>query len=467
MVVELKTKSTMTPELLARLREQVRSNPQTVTEVIDQIKAPDAAELLNELMLEDVVMIMTMLPIQEAVAIFNEPSCERRHEIMQSLEIDRAAAIIVDISSDERVDIVHRLDPEYRERLLPLLPEKIQAEIKLLLQFPPTTAGGNMSTEFVRLSPEISVSESLNYIRAIGKKRSHIYSAYVLDEDEHLLGAVSLRDLVVADPTKAISDVMRKYPLSVNCMEDQELVARKLAKYNLLALPVVDDNGRVLGFVTVDDALDVLVEETTEDLQKFGGMEALDEPYMSIPRLRMVKKRAGWLIILFVGEMLTATAMGYFEDEIAKAVVLALFVPLIISSGGNSGSQAATLIIRAMALGEAKLGDWWKVMQRELLSGLLLGTILGAIGFLRIALWSMFTNIYGPHWMLVALTVFFSLIGVVLWGALSGSMLPFVLKRFGADPATSSAPFVATLVDVTGLVIYFTVAALVLKGKLL
>jgi magnesium transporter len=465
--MELKTRSTMTPELLSRLREQVRSNPQTVTEVIDQIKAPDAAELLNELKLEDVSMIMTMLPIDEAAAIFNEPSCERRHNIMQSLELERAAEIIVKISSDERVDIIHRLDTIYRDSLLPLLPEKIQTEIKLLLQFPPTTAGGNMSTEFVRLKSETSVAEALNYIRAIGKHRSHIYSAYVLDDQDHLLGAVSLRDLVVADPIKAVGAVMRRYPLSVHCMEDQELVARKLAKYNLLALPVIDDNKRVLGFVTVDDALDVLVEEHTEDAQKFGGMEALEEPYMSIPRLRMIKKRAGWLVILFIGEMLTATAMGYFEDEIAKAVVLALFVPLIISSGGNSGSQAATLIIRAMALGEVKLLDWWKVMHREFISGLMLGTILGTIGFIRIAAWSIFSNIYGPHWPFVATTVFISLIGVVMWGTLSGSMLPFVLKRLGADPATSSAPFVATLVDVTGLIIYFTVAALVLRGKLL
>lgn len=463
----MKTKNTMTPELLARLREQVKSNPQTVTEVIDQVKAPDAAELINELSLEDAIMIFMMLPINEAVAIFNEPSCERRHTILEGIELERAAEIIIDMQSDERVDVVHRLDPEFNEKLMPLLPAPIQTEIKLLLQFPPTTAGGNMSTEFVQFSPDISVSEALNYIRAVGKKRSHIYACYVLDDQKHLLGAISLRDLVIADPNRSVGSVMRKYPLSVHCMEDQEQVARKLAKYNLLALPVVDDQGRVLGFVTVDDALDVLVEEHTEDVQKFGGMEALDEPYLTTTLIQMVRKRAIWLIILFIGEMLTATAMGYYEDEIAKAIVLTLFIPLIISSGGNSGSQAATLIIRSLALGEATLSDWWQVMRRELLSGLMLGTILGSIGFLRIAVYSSFSDFYGPFWLSVAITVFFSLIAVVMLGTLSGSMLPFLLKKVGLDPATSSAPFVATLVDVTGLVIYFTVAALLLKGKLL
>ena len=238
-------------------------------------------------------------------------------------------------------------------------------------------------------------------------------------------------------------------------------------KYDRTALPVVDSHGRLVGIVTLDDVIDVAEEEATREIQKFGGLEALDEPYMSTPLLEMVRKRATWLVILFVGEMLTATAMGYFEDEIAKAVVLALFVPLIISSGGNSGSQAATLIIRALALGEVKLRDWFRVMRREILSGLLLGTILGTIGFLRIAIWSSFSNIYGEHWMLVGLTVACSLLGIVLWGTLTGSMLPFILKRLGLDPATSSAPFVATLVDVTGLIIYFSVAMVILRGTLL
>jgi magnesium transporter len=255
--------------------------------------------------------------------------------------------------------------------------------------------------------------------------------------------------------------------VSLRPTDDQETAAAEFKKYGRLAMPVVDEMHTLIGIVTIDDVLGVVEEEHTEDIQKFGGLEALDEPYTAISLTRMVRKRAGWLVILFLGEMLTATAMGYFEDEIARAVVLALFVPLIISSGGNSGSQAATLIIRAMALGEVTLRQWWMVMRRELVSGLMLGAILGSIGVLRISLWSAFSPVYGPHWMLVALTVGASLVGVVMWGTLAGSMLPFLLKRVGADPATSSAPFVATLVDVTGLVIYFSVAYAILSGTLL
>jgi len=278
-----------------------------------------------------------------------------------------------------------------------------------------------------------------------------------------------LRDLVMAELDRPIVQVMRRKPVTVNVLDDQEKVAEKIGKYNLLAVPVVEQDGSVVGFVTVDDVIDVLIEEQTEDILRMAAVEpgALDKPYMQTPLPLMIKKRASWLVILFLGEMLTATAMGFFEKEIARAVVLALFVPLIISSGGNSGSQASTLVIRALALGEVKLRDWWHVMRREIFSGLGLGLILGTIGFLRITVWSAFSNLYGPHWPLVALTVGVALIGIVLWGTLAGSMLPFVLRRFGFDPATSSAPFVATLVDVTGLIIYFSVAVLILRGTLL
>ena len=262
---------------------------------------------------------------------------------------------------------------------------------------------------------------------------------------------------------------MRLKPVTVNALDDQEDVARKIGKYNLLAVPVLEKDGDVVGFVTVDDVIDVMIEEGTEDILRLAAVEpgALDKPYMDVSLPLMIRKRAGWLVILFLGEMLTATAMGFFEKEIARAVVLALFVPLIISSGGNSGSQASTLVIRALALGEVTLRDWWRVMRREVFSGLGLGLILGTIGFLRITVWSAFSNLYGPHWPLVALTVGIALIGIVMWGTLAGSMLPFALRRFGFDPATSSAPFVATLVDVTGLIIYFSVAVLILRGTLL
>jgi magnesium transporter len=290
---------------------------------------------------------------------------------------------------------------------------------------------------------------------------------FVTDQNGKLIDDIRIRDILVAPLDAHVSDLMDESYVNLTPADTKEKAVSIFKQYDRYALPVVNNEGYLLGIVTIDDVLDVVEQIDTQDIQRFGGLESLDYPYIKTPVLEMVKKRAGWLVILFLGEMLTATAMGYFQDEIARAVVLALFVPLIISSGGNSGSQAATLIIRAMALQEITLRDWWKVMRREVLSGLLLGTVLGMIGFLRITLWSLFTNLYGPHWPLVALTVAMSLVGVVIWGTLSGSMLPFALRRFGFDPASSSAPFVATLVDVTGLIIYFTIAALILQGALL
>jgi magnesium transporter len=324
-----------------------------------------------------------------------------------------------------------------------------------------------MTPDYISVRKEWTVAESLDYIRTHGMDSETLNVIYVVDDRGLLIDDIRIRELLLSSPDRRISDLMNENFVALQANDDEESAVNVFSKYNRVALPVIDSSGTLLGIVTIDDVLSVAQKESTDDIQKFGGVEALDEPYISMPLLRMVKKRAGWLVILFLSEMLTATAMGFFQDEIAKAVVLALFVPLIISSGGNSGSQAATLIIRAMALGEVKLKGWWRVMRRELLSGLMLGSILGFIGFMRIALWSAFSPIYGPHWPLVAMTVGTSLVGVVLWGTLSGSMLPFVLKRLGADPATSSAPFVATLVDVTGLVIYFSVAVAFLSGTLL
>jgi magnesium transporter len=316
----------------------------------------------------------------------------------------------------------------------------------------------------------MTVGDALKHIRSVAREKESIYACYVMEpRSGRLLGALSLRDLVMAELDTPVTEVMRKKPVTVNALDDQEDVARKIGKYNLLAVPVLEKDGNVVGFVTVDDVVDVLIEEGTEDILRMAAVEpgALDRPYMQVSLPLMIRKRAGWLVILFLGEMLTATAMGFFEKEIAKAVVLALFVPLIISSGGNSGSQASTLVIRALALGEVTLRDWWRVMRREIFSGLGLGVILGTIGFLRITVWSAFSDLYGPHWPLVALTVGVALVGIVLWGTLAGSMLPFALRRLGLDPATSSAPFVATLVDVTGLIIYFGVAVFILRGTLL
>ena len=456
--------------LLERIHTRLDESFVGIGHVVSDLPAPDLAELINQLTLAEAATVVSMLPVARAIEICDQPTMRRRAAILERLEPPRVAEILTGLSADERTDIVQKMGLHERHRVVPRLSPEIRTELEHLLQYPAHTAGGIMTTEFVELDPKMTVAAALKHIRAVAREKESIYACYVLEsKTKRLLGSVSLRDLVMAELEAPLTKVMRSKPLSVNAIDDQETVAQKIAKYNLLAVPVLESDGAVVGFVTVDDVIDVLVEEGTEDMLRLAAVEpgALDKPYMQIALPTMVRKRAGWLVILFLGEMLTATAMGFFEKEIERAVVLALFVPLIISSGGNSGSQASTLVIRALALSEVKLHDWWRVMRREVLSGFGLGVILGSIGFLRITIWSAFSDIYGPHWLLVAFTVGVALIGIVLWGTLAGSMLPFALRRFGFDPATSSAPFVATLVDVTGLVIYFSVAVVVLRGTLL
>ena len=352
--------------------------------------------------------------------------------------------------------------------MLALLDQPTRREVNGLLAYADDRAGGLMSTRYAWVRPEMTADEAVSGLRQ--QARAHIetiYVAYVLDDQQRLLGVVSFRDLFAAQPHQRVQDVMRTDVVTVSVEEDQEVVGRLFARHDLAAIPVIDEDRRMRGIVTVDDIVDVVDQEATEDIQKFGGVDALRAPYLQLALHRMVTKRAGWLAALFMGEMLTATAMAHFQDEIARAVVLSLFVPLIISSGGNSGSQASTLVIRAMTLGEVKLRDWWRVVPRELITGLVLGLMLGTIGFLRIFVWHAVSPTYGEHYLLVASTVFLSLVGVVLFGTLVGSLLPLVLQRLGLDPATASAPFVATLVDVTGIVIYFSVATVVLRGTLL
>jgi magnesium transporter len=430
----------------------------------------DIAEGLNGLPAEAATRVVAALPFHRAVQVFDEPELARRGELVAGLEPGRAIPLIEAMSSDQQVELFRELSDEARGRLIHVLDAPTRDSLNLLLRYPPTSAGGIMTTEFVGVPASWNVEQVKTYIREVGQAKETVYAIYVLDpKDQRLRRVVSLKEVMLADAGTSVLEVGEtKKPVTVRPLTDQEDVARLISKYDLLAIPVVDDTGRVLGIVTVDDIIDALVSETTEDVQKFGGMEALDEPYMQISLLAMVKKRAGWLCALFLGEMLTATAMGHFEAEISRAVVLALFIPLIISSGGNSGSQATSLIIRAMALREVTLRDWWRVAVRELPSGLALGSILGVIGVARILLWQgIGWYDYGPHYALVALTVGTALVGVVLFGSLAGSMLPFVLRRLGFDPASASAPFVATLVDVTGLVIYFTVALTILRGTLL
>lgn len=421
--------------------------------VLSLVERIEAFELLKRDAADD--FFLQLSARDRAQLLRGLPGGERRLW-MRMLAPDDAADLIQEASSDER------------ENLLLLLDEPMRREVKGLLVYAEDEAGGLMNTRYSRLRLDMTVDEAISYLRrdARGREKT-IYYVFVVDSEEHLHGVVSFRDLLVASGEKLVRDVMRTEVVTAPEDLDQEALSKLFMRHHLLMMPVVDAQGRIKGVVNLNDIVDVVQEEATEDIQKLGAVQALDEPYLQVPLFRMIRKRAGWLAALFLGEMLTATAMGQFEAEIARAVVLALFVPLIISSGGNSGSQATTLVIRAMALGELRLRDWWRVIRREVLTGLGLGLILAILGLIRILLWQGFFNSYGEHYLLIALTVAFSLVGVVLWGSVAGSILPFILRGLGFDPASASAPFVATLVDVTGLVIYFTVAAVVLRGTLL
>jgi len=411
----------------------------------------------------------TLLPEEETQEFFASLKADDHAGILQYLPNARAAVWMRFLAPDDATDVLQKAGPEQRQRLEAMLDAPTRREVQALLAYAEDDAGGLMSPRYVRLRPDVTVEVAIRYLRQqIRNNPETLYYIYVLDAEQRLQGVITFRELLSAAGDALVADVMRRDPIVVQESTDQEEVARVIGQHDLLAVPVVDDAGRVKGIVTVDDIVDVIQAEATEDVHKIGGMEALDAPYLDVTFPTMIKKRGVWLSVLFLGEMLTASAMAFFEHEIAKAVVLAMFVPLIISSGGNSGSQAATLIIRAMALSELRLRDWWRVIRRELGSGLTLGAWLGLIGFLRVILWHELGLInYGEYFVLVAVTVWLSLIGVVCFGTLAGSMLPFLLRRLGFDPATSSAPFVATLVDVTGLVIYFSIAALVLRGTLL
>jgi magnesium transporter len=372
------------------------------------------------------------------------------------------------LAPDDAADLLQILDLEQRERLLALLDEPTHREVSALLAYAEDAAGGLMSPRFARVRPDMRADEAIRYLRLQAQERIEtIYYAYVLDREQRLLGVASFRELFASPPERVVREVMNEEPVMVREDMDQESVAQLFQGRGFLALPVVDADRHMKGIVTIDDIVDVVQEEATEDVQKFGGMEALDVPYLQTGFWSMVRKRGGWLAVLFIGELLTASAMSQFEEYIAEAVVLAVFIPLIISSGGNSGSQASTLIIRAMALGEVRLTDWWRIVGRELAAGVSLGVLLATLGVVRVVAWEEMFGTYGKHAALVAITVGGSLVGVVTLGALCGSMLPFILRRLSLDPASASAPFVATIVDVSGLLIYFGIARLVLTGTLL
>ena len=425
----------------------------------------DAWPLLSP---EERIQGFEFLQRDDADNFFLQLSARDRAQLLMALPAGERRLWIRQLAPDDAADVIQEAPADERDNLLSLLDDSTRREVKGLLDYAEDEAGGLMNTRYSRLRADMTVDEAISYLRRDARTREKtVYYVYVVDAEERLLGVVSFRDLIVAAGDKLVSDVMRTEVISAPDDLDQEALSKLFMRHHLLMMPIVDAEGRIKGVVTVNDIVEVVQEEATEDIQKLGGVETLGEPYLEISLLRMIRKRAGWLAALFLGELLTATAMGRFEAEIAHAVVLALFVPLIISSGGNSGSQATTLVIRAMALGEIRLRDWWRVIRREIVTGLGLGLILAAIGLTRILLWQGLFDAYGEHYFLVALTVALSLIGVVSWGSVAGSILPFILRGLGFDPASASAPFVATLVDVTGLVIYFTVAAFVLRGTLL
>jgi len=504
-------------------------------DALSEIPAPDIAELIVDLPAEDEGIIFRMLPRDRAALVFEHLPLDHQQRLIDSLSGPQIQAILNDMTPDDRTRLFEELPAEVTRRLLDTLSPEQLKQARELLGYPNGTAGRYMTPQYVALPPDITAREALDRIRLTGRGKETLAILYVVNEEGRLLEDLRLGSLVLADPEMMVGDIEDRPPVFIEATATGDDVVVAFERYDRVALPVVDKDRRMLGIITADDVLEFAQKKATKEIQNLGGSEALDAPYFDVGFWSMVKKRGGWLAALFLGEMLTATAMGYFEGEIEKAAVVALFVPLIISSGGNSGSQGTSLIIRSLALQEVKLRDWWRVFGREIRTGLALGLFLGVIGFARIGIWQGLSKVptvgsffqtqagklpegavenstviaqpvvldapvtfptgtlisrnstippgaqmppklagihpeqtaYGPHWMLIGWTVLFSLIGVIMWGSLAGSMLPFILRRLGFDPATSSAPFVATLVDVTGLIIYFTVASIILHGTLL
>ncbi len=456
------------PLLQPEIKELIEKREFSVLkEVFSEWAPADLAELISELPEGEQVIIFRLLPKKLQAETFEYLDFEVQSHLLGNLAKKQIADILNEMSPDDRTALFEELPADILRQMLSLMSREERITAMILLGYPENSVGRLMTTDYIAVKENMTVAQVLHYIRKYGKDSETLNMIYVIDDEGKLIDDIKMRQVLLSQPTRRIKTLMDHKFVSLNAFDDQETAVQVFKKYDYYALPVVDNEGFLLGIVTIDDVLDVEEEEVTEDIHKMAAVEVLEEPYIEEPLLRLTRKRASWLVFLFLGEMLTATAMGYFEEEIARAVVLALFVPLIISSGGNSGSQAATLVIRAMAIGEITLRDWWRVLIREIQSGLMLGSILASIGFLRISIWQKLFGIYGEHWLKVALSVSFSLVGVVMWGTLMGSMLPFVLRKLGLDPATSSAPFVATLVDVSGLIIYFNIAYLILKGTLL
>lgn len=456
---------------LAKLKEQLEQvleldNKQELHDFLDQQNISDVADLVYELPENDSQIIAAM-SVHRAVGVFKILDLAAQKKIIQTLPPGKTASLLNELPPDDRTDFLEELPSNVVRELIKLLDNEERKITLSLLGYPENSVGRLMTPDYVYVYENNTVQQVLDTVRRVGKNSETIDVIYVINETGDLLDDIRIREFILASPEKKVKELMDNRGIALNAYQDQEEAAEIFKMNNRVALPVISNNNKLLGIVTIDDILWVASEEFTEDIQKIGGTEALDEPYLEIPLLKLFKKRVVWLIVLFIGELMTISAMHQFEDEIAKVVILATFIPLIISSGGNSGSQAATLIIQAMALREISIVDWWRIMRREILSGIMLGLTLCTLGITVITLWHTFSDTFGQYYLSIAFTIGFSLIGVVLWGTLVGSMLPLILKRLGADPAASSTPFVATLVDVTGLIIYFSVAFAVLSGKLL
>ena len=445
-------------ELLERIHTRLDDSFVGIGAQVADLEAADLAELLNQLSIVEAATVLSMLPVSRCIELCDQPTMRRRAAILEQLEPERVAEILSGLSADERTDIIQRMGAHQRHRILPRLSSEMQAELKELLKYPVHTAGGIMTTEFVQLDPRMNVGDALKHIRAVAQEKESIYACYIMDpQTDRLLGAVSLRDLVMAELDRPVTEVKRRKPVTVNALDDQELVAKKIGKYNLLAVPVLEDDGSVVGFVTVDDVIDVLIEEQTEDILRMAAVEpgALDKPYFDNPIFRVVRKRIGWLLLLFVAGTLTSAVLHRFEDELAAVVALAFFIPLLIGTGGNAGAQTVMTVIRSLSLGEVGVSHAWRVVLREATTGMLVGIMVGVVAFGQALLWR------AP--LALALTVAVTMFAICVWSTTVGSLIPLAAERVGVDPAVLSAPLITTLVDATGLVIYFTIAKIILR----
>ncbi|MBA2367878.1 MAG: magnesium transporter [Candidatus Protochlamydia sp.] len=452
-------------EIISELIDEL--DHEQLQKTLKTIPAFKIAALISEQGEERQAFIFRTLELPLSFEVFDFLSLRIQKNLLSSIPNTHTAYLLNELSPDDRTAFLQGMPGEKINELIKYLPHEERAETLTLLGYPEGSVGRLMTPDYIAIQPEWTIQAVLDYLVEYGHDSETISLVYVVDEQGKLLDDIKLRDFLFVPRNQQVSSLMDGQYVALSVDNNDEQAISEFLHFDRVALPVTDQRGILLGIVTIDDILRLSDKEATEDIQKMGGQEALDEPYMETPFLSLMKKRAGWLVILFVGEMLTATALAYFENEIAAAVVLALFLPLIISSGGNAGGQATTLIVRALALGEVRPRDWWRVMRREMAAGVFLGLILGIVGFTRIAIWSQFSNIYGEHWILIGFTIFFSLVGVVIWGTLTGALFPILLRALGIDPATSSAPFVATVVDVIGIVIYFLIASIILSGTVL